>query len=171
MDAVRGQEPIEHACRVLGVSRSGYYAWKNRLESARATENKRLTVEIRAIFRASRGTYGSPRVTAELRARGLTCSEKRVARLMRAAGIRAVRRRRRRVNEAQASLESLHANVLDRDFSPERPNASWTSDITYLPTAEAGVHHQVFFTTATGAASTRVIAIRVYFEEKAWRSR
>ena len=140
MEEVRGLVPSQRACELVDVSKSGYYAWRTRSESNRTCQDRRLRIEIRAIFRESRGTYGSPRVTAELRARGHSCSEKRVARLMREEGIKAIRRRRRRTKGVEARLEAVHANVLDRDFSPVRPNVSWASDITYLPTAEGWIY-------------------------------
>ena len=86
--------PVEVMCEVLGVSRSGYYGWANRAESARAAADRALAVEIHAAHAASRGRYGSPRVHAALRARGCRIGRKRVARLMRGMGLAARRRRR-----------------------------------------------------------------------------
>ncbi len=117
-------------CRVLGLSRSGYYAWLDRTESQRTREDRRLLVEIRVIHRESRGIYGSPRVTEELRARGLPCSENRVARLMRQAGIRSKTIKRFRVTTDSGHHLPVAPNVLNRRFTVDRPNEVWVSDIT-----------------------------------------
>jgi transposase InsO family protein len=140
VEAARGQASVSTACEVLGVSPSGYYAWRARGESRRKREDCRLKVEIRAVYQASRNTYGAPRVHAELLARGFSAGLNRVARLMREEGIKAVRRRRRRAWEPQPPLEAPQANVLDRAFTPERPDAAWAADITYLPTAEGWLY-------------------------------
>ncbi len=140
MEAARGQVSVARACSVMGVSSSGYYAWRGRAESCRTSEDRRLVIEIRTIVRASRGTYGAPRVHAELRSRGFLVGRNRIARLMREEGIRAVRRRRKRPVTVPAPLEAIQANVLDREFRPERPDAVWTADITYLPTAEGWLY-------------------------------
>lgn len=135
-----GVLPVKLMCRAAGVSRSGYYAASRRPESRRARENRCLTVEIRAIHQESRKTYGSPRVWAELRARGLRCSRNRVARLMQRAGIQAVMRRRYR-----HTLDSKHdypvaPNVLGQDFRVESRNRVWLTDITYIPTEEGWLY-------------------------------
>lgn len=97
-----GQFPVQRMCRVLGVSSSAYYAWRGRPESRRVREDRRLLVEIKAIHSAKRETYGSPRVHAELKALGLRLGEKRVARLMRAGGIRAKQKRKFKATTLQA---------------------------------------------------------------------
>jgi transposase InsO family protein len=120
-------------CRILGVSRSGYYAWRTRPQSRRQRQNRLLAVQIGAIFRASRQTYGSPRVRAELRAQGVRCASKRVARLMRQAGLHA-RSTRRRVRTTTADPElTVAPNLLNRDFTASAPNQKWLADMTYLP--------------------------------------
>lgn len=140
VEAVRGQVPVKSACGVMGVSPSGYYAWRSRSESRRQREDRRLKVHIRAVHRASRGTYGVPRIHAELCAQGLSIGRGRVARLMREEGLRAVRRRRRRIPAPAAPLEAVQANVLERAFAPERPDAAWAADITYVPTLEGWLY-------------------------------
>lgn len=115
-------------CEVLGVSPSGYYAWRRRGQSARAEADEALLTRIRAIHARSRGTYGSPRVHAELHAQGVCCSRKRVARLMRADGLSGVRQPRRdRV---------VAPNHLNRDFTAQAPNRVWLSDFSYIRTWE-----------------------------------
>lgn len=127
-------------CRLLGVSRAGYYAWCRRKESARAQSSRELTVHIAAIHEESRRTYGSPRVHAELRFRGRTVGLHRVARLMRSAGIRA--RRKRRFVRTTTSDPALPVapNVLARDFQAHLPNRVWSTDITYVPTREGWLY-------------------------------
>ena len=132
--------PVISLCRVLELNRSGYYAWLNRLESRRAQEDQRLLAEIRVIHRESRGTYGSPRVTEELRARGLPCSENRVARLMREAGIRSKTVKRFRVTTDSGHQLPVAPNILNRRFTVDRPNEVWVSDITYIWTLEGWLY-------------------------------
>ena len=128
-------------CRVLNVSRSGYYDWLHRLDSPRVQENELLLKQIRQIHHESRGTYGSPRVHAELTlGLGLPVNLKRVARLMRRAGIQGLYRRRRhgctiRDPDAQAS-----ADLVNRDFTADEPNRLWITDITEHSTDEGKVY-------------------------------
>jgi putative transposase len=127
-------------CRILQVSRSGYYAWLSRPESRRSFENRRLLSQIRMIHDRSRRLYGSPRITAELRAEGFGCGENRVARLMRLHGIRA-----RTAPKFKVTTDSKHnlpvaPNLLNRQFTVDRPNAVWVSDITYIWTSEGWLY-------------------------------
>ena len=108
--------PVQLMCEVLEVSRSGYYDWISRAESARAAADRTLAVEIRASHEASRGRYGSPRVHAELRAHGRRISRKRVARLMRGMGLAARRRRRFRRTTDSTHAYPVAPNLLGRDF-------------------------------------------------------
>lgn len=122
--------PIQVMCEVLGVSRSGYYAWANRPESARAAGDRALAAEIRDVHADSRGRYGSPRVHAALRAGGRRVGRKRIARLMRGMGLTARRRRR-----FQRTTDSGHGlpvapNRLGRDFQCDVPNRVWLADLT-----------------------------------------
>jgi len=128
-------------CRMLGVSRSGFYAWSKRLPSARAESEQRLRVEIGAIHRMSRGSYGSPRVHAELRARGQRVNRKRVARLMRTAELKGKKRRRFRCTTNSAHVHPIAPNVLGRRFSmAEGQNQVWVADITYVPTRQGWLY-------------------------------
>jgi putative transposase len=127
-------------CSVLQVSRSGFYAWRGRPESQRSRQDRRLKVEIRASFRASRCKYGSPMIWQDLREARIRVSRKRVARLMREEGI-GPRKRRRFV----ATTDSSHGNpvapnVLDRSFKVESLDAVWVGDITYIPTREGWLY-------------------------------
>ena len=112
----RQRYPVRLLCRVLGVSRSGYYAWCRRPVSRRTQANRRLVVAIRVAHTASRGTYGSPRIYAELRAQGERCGRHRVARLMRQHGIRAKQARRFRVTTDSAHGRPVAPNLLARHF-------------------------------------------------------
>jgi putative transposase len=127
-------------CRVLKVSKSGYYAWRKRPESARAVENRKISTEIQKVFDQSNGTYGSPRVTEKLNADGRRVSRPRVARLMRKAHLRS-RMARRFVNTTDSKHEyKVAPNLLDRDFKPGRIRRAWVSDITYIHTAQGWLY-------------------------------
>jgi len=139
--AARGSEyPLGLLCRVLGVSRSGYFAWSGRAESRRSEERRRLLGRIRAVHEASRKTYGSPRIHRQLVAEGERLSRGRVERLMAMGGIRAWQRRR-----FVATTDSKHRlpvaeNLLERAFDVEAPDKVWVSDITHVPTAEGWLY-------------------------------
>mgnify|MGYP000911718086 FL=1 len=135
-----GQFPVRRICRVLGVPTSAYYAWRGRPESRRVREDRRLLVEIKAIHQAKRETYGSPRVHAELKARGLRLGEKRVARLMRAGGIRAKQKRKFQATTNSKHCHPVAPNLLERDFEASAPDRKWVADITYIPTREGWLY-------------------------------
>jgi putative transposase len=122
-------------CRVLEVSTSGYYAWKRRELSLRDQEDAMLTEMIKDIHETSKDTYGAPRIHAELRDEGTRIGRKRVARLMRAAGLAGVSRRRHIVTTERDSGAVAAPDLVDRNFSATRPNELWVADITYCPTA------------------------------------
>ncbi len=127
-------------CRVLEVSRSGYYAWVRRPECRRGREDRRLLTQIRMINSESRRTYGSPRIHGELRDQGFCHSRKRVTRLMHNHGIRSIRAKQFRVTTQSKHKHPVAANVLDRRFEVEDPNHVWLSDITYIPTTEGWLY-------------------------------
>lgn len=131
---------VEKMCRVLKVSRSGYYGWLKRPESRRSQENRFLLWEIKVVHERNRKTYGSPRVTAELRAQGVVCSENRVARLMRVNGIRAKTKRKFKATTDSKHRLPVAPNLLERQFSVDHPNQVWLSDITYVWTAEGWLY-------------------------------
>jgi putative transposase len=138
IDAEKALYPISLLCRVLKVSRSGYYAWLHRSPSRRSVEDASLTDEIREIHHGSRGTYGYPRVHAELRALGVECGRRRVARLMREAGLRGCMRGRRRSTTRRDERAACAAapDLVERRFVAAAPDRLWLADITYLPTRE-----------------------------------
>jgi putative transposase len=136
IDAERADYPVALLCRMLGVSKSGYYAWRKRPRSARDREDVVLTERIREIHSRSRQTYGYPRVHAELRSLGIGCGRRRVARLMRAAGLRGCVRGKRRRTTRRDPRAAPAPDLLGRDFVAGRPNRVWLADITYVPTRE-----------------------------------
>jgi putative transposase len=122
-------------CRVLGVSRSGYYAWASRECSKRAVRDEALTRTIVRSHQASRGTYGSPRILLDLRELGERVGRKRVARLMRDAGVVGVTRRRRIQTTRRDPKAAPAPDLVNRSFVAEGPNQLWVADMTYIPTA------------------------------------
>ena len=127
-------------CSVLRVSRSGFYAWRGRPESARSRQDRRLKVEIRAYYRASRCKYGSPMICRDLHEAGIRVSPKRVARLMREDGINSRKRRRFVLTTDSAHGEAVAPNVLDRAFQVASLDTVWVGDITYIPTREGWLY-------------------------------
>ncbi len=141
MSEQAGEFGVEAMCRVLGVSRSGYYAWRKRAPSQRAQANARLIADIRDVHQASRGTYGSPRVHAALKRRSVVCGHNRVARLMRCEGLVGKSPRRKHPPTTQREPRNPAApNVLARNFAAELPNRKWVADITYIDTAEGWLY-------------------------------
>ena len=120
-------------CRVLGISSSGYYAWVKRAPSRRSQDNTALTKKVRTIHAVSRGTYGAPRVHAELAAEGIPASRNRVARVMREANIVGVSRRKFVVTTVRDGGRQA-PDLVDRAFTADAPNVLWVADITYVPT-------------------------------------
>jgi putative transposase len=132
--------PVAWMCDALDVSESGYHAWAARGPSEGDRRRGRLVAAIEVIHAEVKGRYGSPRMTAELNARGHACSENTVANLMRDHGIRAKAPRRFvRTTDSRHGLP-VADNVLDRDFAPAGPNATWSADITYVPTADGWLY-------------------------------
>lgn len=135
---LRADYPVVRLCRLLEVSRSGFYAWRSRPPSVRELADRQLLVEILDIHRASRRTYGAPRVHGQLVRRGQQLGRKRVARLMRREGLVGAHgrkhRKRRRPDIAPAP------DLLGRDFTAERPNQRWVADITQFWTREGWLY-------------------------------
>ncbi len=126
--------PVATQCRVLGVSPSGYYAWRARPPSARAVEEAALAERIEAIHERSRRTYGSPRIHAELKDEGTRVGRKRVARLMRKAGLEGASRRRRKGTTRRDRDARPAPDLVERNFAATGPDRLWVADITYVPT-------------------------------------
>jgi transposase InsO family protein len=129
--AEKARFPVRLMCRLLEVSRSGFYAWLERRES-RELNDRQLLQLIREIFAQSKQTYGSPRIYRELRARGVRCDKARVERLMRENRITPPRKRRYRVTTDSNHKNPVAPNVLQRDFTSPAPNRLWAGDITYV---------------------------------------
>lgn len=136
----RDEHPVARMCRVLGVARSGYYAWLVSPVSRREPLNQTLTEDIRQVFKASQQTYGSRRIRMALRAKGIVCGRARVVRLMRRASLRVPLPRRRVVTTKANPSDPLGENKLAGDFSATAPTHKWVVDITYVPTQEGRVY-------------------------------
>jgi putative transposase len=133
--------PVAVLCRVFGVSRTGFHNWQRRAPSDRALTDAWLTEQIRQIHEASRGVYGAPRIHAELQLEhGIRVGRKRVARLMKAAGIAGVRPRKRFTTTIRIPGITPVSDLVERQFRPDRPNVLWVADITYLRTGEGWLY-------------------------------
>jgi len=138
--AERARFPISLACRVLGVSRSGFHAWEGRAPSARALTDAWLTERIGAIHERSRGTYGARRVHAELRHQRIRVGRKRVERLMRSASHSGFVKRRKGKTTIRVPGVRVASDLVSRNFNPGAPNRLWASDIKYVPTWEGHLY-------------------------------
>ena len=140
IDRRRSQYPVNMMCRVLRVSRSGYYAWRVRPESERAQRDRELTRVIRRVHAESKQVYGRPKVTAELKAEGYRCGQRKVGRLMRLAGLRGCPKRRFKITTQRNPCHPVAANLLQQDFTAEAPNQRWASDITFISTHQGWLY-------------------------------
>ncbi len=140
MEALRNEYPVSVLCETLGVSLSGYYAWKKRPLSQHQREDQQLAERIQAVYHANRQVYGSPRIHVELRDQGIRVSRKRVARLMREQGLSASRRRHRTITTHSEPGARVAPNLLDQEFTASRPNEKWTGDITAIWTYEGWLY-------------------------------
>ena len=137
IDELSKEHAVRDLCELLGVTRSGYYAWCNGREAARDITNRMLTAQIKQVFEANRGRYGSPRITEELRRKGQKCNHKRVERLMREAQLKGRTCRRRKVRTTNSEHdEPIAPNLLLGRLAPRRTDEVWVADITYVPTAQ-----------------------------------
>jgi putative transposase len=136
----RGRWPVRLMCRVLRVSPGGYYDWRGRPDGARTERREALVVAIKAIHREVKARYGSPRIHAELVARGEPCCVNTVARLMRQNGIAAKTKRKFRCTTDSNHDHPVAENVVNRDFEPTTANRTWTADITYIATGEGWLY-------------------------------
>src|SRR5215217_3693987 len=140
IDAANESFPVTRLCQALEVSPSGYFAWRSRPASPRQREDLVLLAHIRSAFARSNATYGSPRLTRELQDEGLKVGRRRTARLMRENGLKARQKRR-----FKRTTDSHHAfpvapNLLDQDFSAERPDEKWGADLSYIWTREGWLY-------------------------------
>jgi transposase InsO family protein len=136
----RDEFPVSRMCKVLDVSCSGYYAWRGRPPSGREMANQELYKKVKAVYDKSHRTYGSPRVYRALKSQEVTCSENRVARLMRLRGLQARQTKTYKTTTQRNRADPVAPNVLKRDFEAERPNEKWLADITYIPTKEGWLY-------------------------------
>ncbi|NHN35616.1 IS3 family transposase [Paenibacillus agricola] len=132
----RSEYRLEKMCRIMNVSRSGYYKWLGRPESNRERQHKEWTGQVKEVYERSRQIYGSPKVTQQLKKNGISISERTVTRIMKANGIRS-----KTVKKYKATTNSKHSlpvqeNVLNREFTASKPNEKWVTDITYVSTNE-----------------------------------
>jgi putative transposase len=153
VNAYQATYPIATMCRLLGVSPAGYYAWRNRPPSAQSRSDAALLQRIRTIHASSHGTYGAPRIHAELRAEGRPVGCKRIARLMRAAGLAGVSRRRG-IRTTRRNPDGRRApDLVERNFTVPAVDRLWVADITYIPSM-AGF---LFLAVILDAFSRRVV--------------
>ena len=140
IDEHRDEFPITLMCKVLSVSPSGYYAWRERSPSAREMANRTLYEKIEVVYHENRGVYGSPRIYQELDKQGVACSENRIARLMRLRGLQAKQTRRFKTTTQRNKAHTAAPNLLKRDFAADRPDQKWLADITYIATREGWLY-------------------------------
>ncbi len=140
IDRRRTQYPVRMMCRLLQVSRSGYYAWRVRPESRRARTDREFTELIRQIHTDSDGVYGAAKITAELNEQGYPCGRHKVARLMRLAGLKGCPKTTFKVTTQRDPKHPVADNLLEQDFTAEGPNERWASDITYIKTRQGWLY-------------------------------
>ena len=153
IEAEKANFSVTTMCRVLQVSTSGYYAWRVRLASARSLEDEFLLERILSIHESSRQTYGAPRIQAELRSMGIRCSKRRVARLMREAGIEGISRRRKSGTTKADASRTPAPDLVDREFVAAAPNRLWVADIKQAHTDEGWL----YLAAVTDVFSRRVV--------------
>ena len=128
-------------CKAFKVSKSGYYQWLYRKPSARAEETQKIKKMIKSVYRDSKGRYGSPRITEELKSRGVKVSRPRVARMMKSEGIQSIVRKKYKVSTTDSNHEhAISENHLDRNFKADKPGQKWVSDITYIHTQQGWLY-------------------------------
>lgn len=140
MQTHKSEFSIERMSKLLQVSRSGYYQSLTAKPSQRTIEDERLLLKVQATHQASRQTYGSPRICAELREEGEICSRKRISKIMKKAGITAKMKKRFKVTTRANPKASVAPNLLKQDFSAQRPNQRWVADFTYVATQDGWLY-------------------------------
>jgi len=163
MTANQALYPIEMMARVLGVSRSGFYAWRDRKPSRRAEADAVLTEKIGAFHKRSKMTYGAPRIHADLLDDGIQIGRKRVERLMKAAGLRGASKRKHVTTTVRDKRQRPAADLVDRNFYADAPNVLWVADITFVPTW-AGF---IYLAVVLDAFSRRIVGWAIGDEQKA----
>jgi putative transposase len=140
IDQAKKEFPVHRLCKVLGVSQSGYFAWKGRPASRKQRDDIVMLAHVRSAFSLSNGTYGSPRMTRELQDDGFAVGRRRTARLMRENGL--VARQKRRFKRTTDSHHSwpIAANIIDQNFAASMPDEKWGADITYIWTREGWLY-------------------------------
>ena len=136
----RDEFPVTRMCKELAVSPSGYYVWRKRPLSALEMANQELFHKIEVVYNENRGVYGSPRIYHELDDQGVSCSENRVARLMRLRGLQAKQTKRFKTTTKRNKAHPVAPNLLDRNFEADRPDRKWLADITYIATLEGWLY-------------------------------
>src|SRR5271165_6335667 len=138
---MKGEHPVRLLCELLGASPSGYYCWRQKRPTKRQREDTALAAKVAAAHRASRGTYGAPRIVEDLREEGMRTSKRRCARLMREQGLRGRKKHRRRPRTTDSRhAQPIAANVIAMRPAPTGPNQCWLTDITYIETAEGWLY-------------------------------
>ena len=151
---MKGEHPVRTLCELLGVSPSGYYGWRQKRPTQRQREDTALAAKIAVAHRASRKTYGVPRIVEDLREEGIRTSKRRCARLMRAQGLRGKKKNRRRPRTTDSRhAQPIAANLIAQRPAPSGPNQAWRTDITYVRTAEGWL----FLAAILDAWSRRVV--------------
>lgn len=140
MQSHENEFSIERMSRMLGVSRSSYYCFEKRIPCQRLLEEERLIMKIKSVHEASRQTYGSPRIHAELKEQGEACSKQRVAKLMKKSGLAAKMKKKFKVTTKSSSKAKAAPNLLEQDFTAKQPNQRWVADITYVWTLEGWLY-------------------------------
>lgn len=174
IDAEKALYPVALLCRALRVSRTGFYAWRSRPPSCRSVADAALTETIRGVHSASRATYGAPRVQAELAdAHGVRCGRKRVARLMRAAGLVGCHRRRRARTTRRDEAAAPAPDLVQRSLVAAAPDQLYVADITYLPTWQGFLYLAVVFDVCTRRVVGWAMAdhLRAEWSSRRWRWR
>jgi len=140
IEKYRSSFAVEKMCRALKISKSGYYAWRNKPKSMRALANEKLDHHIRTIYEQNKGRCGSPRITEALNEQDIACSKNRVADRMRKNNIKAKTKKRFKVTTNSKHNHPIAPNLLNQDFTAQRPNQIWASDITYVWTREGWLY-------------------------------
>ena len=140
IDELRQQYPVATMCRMLGVSESGYHAWRKRPPSSRSRENARLEVEIKAAHERTRQTYGPERLQADLADNGIHVGVHRIKRIRKQLGLRCKQKRKFKATTDSRHNLPVAPNLLDRQFAVTAPNRAWVTDITYIPTDEGWLY-------------------------------